>query len=126
MPTTSLRIKYRPIRIGFLVQSGDLNALRQIAGVCSIIWGGIYNPILPIGRGREFIDKTIKYFNVDVLTSLGTTSGDITAIMESHEFLRTPTHFGDQIFFEDWETKKQDVGLWDITQIIDHYWETEF
>lgn len=46
--------------------------------------------------------------------------------MDSYSYLRTSAHFAAEIFFEDWHTKKLDLGILDIIHIIDHYWDAEF
>lgn len=125
MPTASLAVRYRPLRIGFLAQHGDLDALKKIAKLNSLLWGGIYNPILSAGQDTRLLKQLIELFSVDLLTPVGDTPG-IKAILESHPYLRTPGHFADEIFFEDWHTKKLDLGVLDIIHIIDHYWEVEF
>lgn len=44
------RIRLRPIRIGFLVRPNDLESVRKIMRYCTAVWGGIYNPIIPVFR----------------------------------------------------------------------------
>lgn len=41
-------IKLRPTRIGFLVRPNDMTSIRKIMRICTCIWGGIYNPIIPV------------------------------------------------------------------------------
>ena len=43
-------IRLRPTRIGFLVRPTDLASVRKIMRVCVCLWGGIYNPIIPVFR----------------------------------------------------------------------------
>jgi len=52
MPTTSVAISYRPVKIGFLIEEGSF---KQFIGCCKIntlLWGGIYNPIIPVGKNN--------------------------------------------------------------------------
>ncbi|MBI3825622.1 MAG: hypothetical protein HY294_06485 [Candidatus Rokubacteria bacterium] len=125
MPTTSLTVRYRPLRIGFVVQPGDVGALVKIATLNSLLWGGIYNPILPAGQDSSLLKQLIELFSVDLLTPVGETAA-IKAVLDSYPYLRTPGHFADEIFFEDWHTKKLDLGILDIIHIVDHYWDVEF
>ena len=48
--TTELRarIRLRPTRIGFLVRPSDKKSLRRIMRVNACLWGGLYNPIIPV------------------------------------------------------------------------------
>ena len=41
-------IRLRPIRIGFLVRPNDLGSVQEIMRYCTTVWGGIYNPIIPV------------------------------------------------------------------------------
>jgi hypothetical protein len=50
MTQLSAVLRLRPIRIGFLVDPADLGSLRQIMRVCSCLWGGLYNPIIPVSK----------------------------------------------------------------------------
>jgi hypothetical protein len=46
----SATIRLRPTRIGFLVRPSDFSSVRAIMRACSCVWGGIYNPIIPVLR----------------------------------------------------------------------------
>jgi len=52
MSTINLSVKYRPIKIGFLVEYGDIDALVRTAGMNNLLWGGIYNPIIPVSKDQ--------------------------------------------------------------------------
>jgi hypothetical protein len=41
-------IRLRPIRIGFLVRPNDLASVKETMQYCAAVWGGIYNPIIPV------------------------------------------------------------------------------
>jgi hypothetical protein len=38
----------RPTRIGFLVRPTDYPSIRRIFQICSCLWGGVYNPLIPV------------------------------------------------------------------------------
>jgi hypothetical protein len=42
------KIRLRPIRIGFLVRPSDLVSVQKIMRYCTTVWGGLYNPIIPV------------------------------------------------------------------------------
>src|SRR5882762_6931154 len=44
----SAEIQLRPTRIGFLVHPADLASVRRIMRACTCLWGGVYNPIIPV------------------------------------------------------------------------------
>lgn len=50
MTELSATIRLRPTRIGFLVRPNDLSAVRKIMRCCACVWGGLYNPIIPVFR----------------------------------------------------------------------------
>ncbi len=48
MVTLSASLKLRPTRIGFLVEPNDTASLRKIFQTCACLWGGVFNPIIPV------------------------------------------------------------------------------
>jgi hypothetical protein len=48
MTTLYGSLRLRPTRIGFLVSPTNMAEIRRIMQVCSCLWGGIYNPIIPV------------------------------------------------------------------------------
>jgi hypothetical protein len=44
----SAEIQLRPTRIGFLVRPTDLASVRAIMRACVCLWGGTFNPIIPV------------------------------------------------------------------------------
>src|SRR5438105_1728518 len=41
-------LRLRPTRIGFLVSPTNMGAIRKVMQVCSCMWGGCFNPIIPV------------------------------------------------------------------------------
>src|SRR6266508_3930527 len=50
MTEISATIRLRPTRIGFLVRPTDMASVRKIMRACACLWGGVYNPIIPVFR----------------------------------------------------------------------------
>ena len=50
MPSLNADQRLRPTRIGFLVRPSNLPNLRKVFQICSCLWGGMYNPIIPVSR----------------------------------------------------------------------------
>ena len=46
----SATIRLRPTRIALLVRPVNLPAIRTFMRICTCLWGGVYNPIIPIFR----------------------------------------------------------------------------
>lgn len=81
MPELSANITLRPTRIGFLTRPTDLAAVRAIMRVCTCVWGGVYNPIIPVfskpprdwkpaphdrSKGTDVAKGYIRFFEPDV------------------------------------------------------------
>jgi len=126
MSTSTVFIKYRPLRIGFLVEEGQINQLVKAAGINTMLWGGIYNPIIPISKGNNnYAKQLLNLFNVDVLYKV-TEAEEIKTIYDELPFLRDPKHTGEAIFYEDWHSKKNISAYLDSLSIVNYYWEKEF
>lgn len=75
MATTTLSVKYRPIKIGFLVRDGSVKDLVKAAGINTLLWGGIHNPITPISAtNKDFSNQLLKLFSVNVLFAVSRTT----------------------------------------------------
>ena len=70
MGTTSINVTYRPLRIGFLIREGDIDGLANCAMINSLLWGGIFNPVIPIGYNQDIVKKLIEIFNIDTIFQL--------------------------------------------------------
>lgn len=66
MSTMTLRVKYRPLRIGWCIRDGNFEDLRTVLRLTHTLWGGRYNPIIPISD-FPFARQLINIFRVDVL-----------------------------------------------------------
>src|SRR5437588_1904718 len=50
MSAGNLEIKLRPLRLAFLVDPSDTTAVTEAIQTCSFLWGGSFNPIIPVYR----------------------------------------------------------------------------
>lgn len=128
MTTTAFSVKYRPIRIGFLVRKNQVSDLVKAAGLNSLLWGGIYNPIIPIapnGEDNSLAESLMKLFNPDAFYQV-IESEEIQEFVNRYPFIRDPGHYAEKIFYEDWHTKKNNVAYLDVINLIDKYWEKDF
>src|SRR5712691_2279038 len=48
MDSIHVQQKLRPMRYAFLIREADLGAALQAVSLNTVIWGGIYNPIVPL------------------------------------------------------------------------------
>lgn len=124
MATTNLSIRYRPVRIGFLVRDGSLEDIIAAAGINTLLCGGVFNPIIPISGTNRLADYLIKLFNVDVLYEVNQ-SEYIRSFQEKYPYLRNPEFFDKEIFGDDYRTQKKKLAYLDILNLIEYYWERD-
>lgn len=88
MDTLALTIRYRPIRIGWCIRSGDVAGLREAVTLSYTMWGGRYNPIIPVDD-PDHARALVRLFRVDVLWPL---SGDdvVNKFIEGFPYLPNP------------------------------------
>ncbi|MBA7498109.1 hypothetical protein ES704_00844 [subsurface metagenome] len=122
MSTINLSVKYRPVKIGFLVESGDVNALVKAAGMNNLLWGGIHNPIIPVSDDITFAEKIIKLFSVDVLCPTSHTT-PIDNLMKKNKFLKLPNFYGKNIFLDKNESL---IAYLDSYNVIYNIYESDF
>jgi hypothetical protein len=126
MATANIPIKYRPVRIGFLVRPGELADLQKTAGLCTLLWGGIRNPIVPVGSASDGAAKRLlTLFQIDVLFPAENCEA-IAGFIERYPNLALPRLHSREIFYEEWPTKKNKIAYLDAINIVDRYWEQEF
>jgi hypothetical protein len=49
----TLRVRYRPLRIGWCVRSDEFEGLGRVLRVTHTLWGGRFNPVLPVDDPRQ-------------------------------------------------------------------------
>src|SRR5271166_3164677 len=59
-------LTYRPVRIGWVVEGGNVSQLVTAASWSTCLWGGRFNPIIPLDD-VELANNLIATFGVDVL-----------------------------------------------------------
>jgi len=122
MSTINLSVKYRPVKIGFLVEYGDINALVRTAEMNNLVWGGIYNPIIPVSKNTTFAEKLMKLFSVNVLCSISHTTA-IDNLIKKHKFLKLPNFYGKSIFLDRNESL---IAYLDSYNVIYNIYESNF
>ena len=80
-----LSLEFRPVRIGWLVQDRDLSQICTAVGWTTCLWGGAFNPIIPI-EDRDLSEKLVRLFGVDLLYPIKA-SDATTAFIERHQHL---------------------------------------
>ena len=88
MSTLSLRVKYRPIRIGWCLEGGNRDQLRRALRLTHSFAGGRFNPLIPVDA-PELAEDLLDRFRVDVLFPLEE-SEEISGFIKGHDYLRWP------------------------------------
>ncbi|HEU4966439.1 MAG TPA: hypothetical protein VFT53_03075 [Candidatus Saccharimonadales bacterium] len=84
MASFSLDIEYRPLRIGFCVRDGSIEDLVEAARLNTLLCGGIYNPVIPVGYASD--EALVKLFNVDLLYPVFQ-NPEFDRFIEQHHYL---------------------------------------
>jgi hypothetical protein len=124
MGNTNINILYRPIRIGFLIQEGDIDGLVKAATINSLLWGGIYNPMIPFGEDIDQVRNLIEMFNVDTIFPIND-SIDIGKLYDKYSAICYRKEIGYSNFLDvEWQLHGKKRNYLDIHNIIDHIWNT--
>ncbi len=122
MNTLSVTVRYRPIRLGWCMRSGDFEALRKALRLSFTMWGGCFNPIIPIDN-FEFASSLIRLFRVDVLWP-ASQGPDVQAFIEKFKHLPNP-FFHNELFTPNMGGRKNAL-LADIYHPIRSFYEKHF
>ena len=97
MATLRLDICYRPLRIGWIIKSGDFAAFRKVIKYTNALWGGKFNPIILVDRKDEY-SKLIDLFRVDMIIPVGDCD-NFKDFLKIYPYLIKP-FFQDSIFIK--------------------------
>ncbi len=115
MSTLSLRVKYRPIRIGWCLESGNREQFRRALRFTHSFAGGRFNPMIPVDA-PELAENLLDSFRVDVLFPLEE-SEKISGFIKGHDYLMWPEFQKAQLFHERWEDRPPYGALVDIYHV---------
>lgn len=143
MPELSAEILLRPTRIGFLTSPTDLAAVRTIMRACTCLWGGAFNPIIPVFKrapkewrpeiyrsfkGAEVAKGYARFFEPDVYVEAEKgllEEAGFGALRQKHEFHKqiiTLKEFLEPEQGRSWAAPK--FGL-NISDVLAHVYKTE-
>ena len=69
MESLTVNISYRPLKIGWAIRKGDIEAFRSVLKLTCTFWGGTFNPIIVIDN-KEETDKLINLFRIDFIQAI--------------------------------------------------------
>ena len=70
MNTGTAYVSYRPVRLGWCVRENNWDDLRRAIRLTTTLWGGRFNPIIPVGRNGALAESLVRLFGVDALFPL--------------------------------------------------------
>jgi hypothetical protein len=100
MGSLSLHVRYRPIRIGWCVESQRLDQLESALRLTHAFAGGRFNPLVPV-NDPELAEYLVDRFRVDLLFPIANTE-PIASFVNAHDYLHWPD-FGKVLFHEEWQ-----------------------
>src|SRR5258708_33107089 len=106
MATANVRVRYRPVRIGWCIRDNNWDDLRRALRLTHIFWGGRFNPVIPAGASSA--DELVRRFRVDVLVDIAE-DATIKALMERFNHLPWPM-FERGLFSHDHEPHFLDIS----------------
>ena len=88
MKSRYINVKTKPIRIGWCIQQDDYESLKTALELNHTLWGGRFNPIIPIGKDTNE-NNLIEKFNVDVLHNINENE-EVSTYINQFEYLKIP------------------------------------
>lgn len=106
--TLSVDVIYRPIRIGLCIRD-DVNDYKKALKLTHTLWGGRYNPIIPIENGK-IAEKLIKLFRIDLLFPV-VNEQPIIKFIEDFSYLPWPSGLEYKLFAKNRDLSNKAVFL---------------
>lgn len=126
MANVSLVVGYRPLRIGFCVRAGSIQDVVKAVEINTILWGGLYNPIIPVGSDNDWNKQLIKLFGVDLLYPVEEVP-ELISFIDQFEYLSWPIFPGREIFnLYPTTPRREELAILDISNVIDYHWNNTF
>lgn len=116
MDTIRVDICYRPLRVGWAIRSGDIEAFRRAVRLSYAFWGGRFNPIVVVDREVE-AEQLVNLFRVDMLWAIGDTD-QVNAFAHKFPHLITPL-FPEALFVEGFNNRRH-AQLLDVHNVLVH------
>lgn len=119
MGPVSLKVRYRPLRIGWCVDAENRDDFLRAVSLSHVFWGGRYFPIIPC-TNQELSGAIIRAFHVDALYNVSGTPA-VDAFIAEFPYLRWPDYHPE--LFADTGGQKL-ATLLDVAHPAQHLFET--
>jgi hypothetical protein len=104
MNTINLKIRYRPVKIGWCVRDDNFEDYRKALRFTHTLWGGVANPIIPIANEDDVnAAELVKHYEVDLLYPLAN-ENYLTNFIRKFDHLPFPLFVND-LFFQSSDAK---------------------
>ena len=123
MSTLSLHLRYRPVRIGWCVQTGNHHHLDAALRLTHAFAGGTFNPLIPVDD-RPLAEYLVDLFRVDLLFPVERTKL-LTKFVSTYDHLIWPTEGELQLFHPRWENRSPYAAFVDVHHIAHRLHERE-
>jgi hypothetical protein len=114
MDTARVEIVYRPLRLAWLLKTGDFEGYRKIAQLSSTLAGGRFNPIILVDL--EDAKEIANVFHIDALIPVSD-GPEVQDFAEQFKHLIKP-YFGDGVLHFDRQGSGPGVHVLDITNLL--------
>ena len=135
MTRGTVKVKLRPIKLAFLVNPEDKESLLNAIEINTFLWGGIYNPIIPVYNptaakrknlpskdlyDKEAISGYLDNFDPDYVVPMGECSDYPFGVGDREKVKEIPEIFG---LGEGFDLPEWGIGLFEV---LNHFIEEEF
>jgi hypothetical protein len=121
MGPVSLRVSYRPLRIGWCIEAEDLDHFAKAVALSHVFWGGRFNPIIPCSN-RDLADALIRAFNVDALYNVSGAAA-VDNFIKEFPYIQWPD-FHPELFVQRGAGPERRPTLLDIAHPAQHLYES--
>ncbi len=99
MNSALVGVQYRPVKICFLIEEDNIEDFIYAVGLNSLLWGGIYNPIIPYNKKIDITEGIINNFQVDIINACSKNTNIIKYV--NSDFMRKNLFPGNsQIYYD--------------------------
>ena len=121
MATANIDVGYRPIRVALLVHENSMDDLLDAVRLNTLVWGGMTNPIIPVGDDLDAATSLVAEFSVDVLHPVAD-DPQLAEVVARFPHLRQPRELSIHGIFD--SVGDDELGLVTIRLLASHYYET--
>jgi hypothetical protein len=97
MDSLYVQVTTRPIRIGWCVREGNFEDFRTALRLTHTMWGGCYNPVIPVGD-LALASHLVSLYHLDILFSFSEDDPNTLGLLKGFPHLPWPTLLSKKLF----------------------------